>query len=195
MNGRKDYERLRLRQLLIIGRSHAHQQGLTESDAQDCALIFAEYVWQLNIPPEKQTAQWLARCAANWAQNYRRGQARLRRHEAVSLEAWAEERFRDALSDRAPAVGETLYQRELRERLEAGLAFLKPKPRDFLLQHFLDGKTYQQIADETGERPDAVRQAVTRACKRVRVHLEKQELNEAEALDYLSILARGVVNF
>ncbi|HUO23101.1 MAG TPA: sigma-70 family RNA polymerase sigma factor [Caulobacteraceae bacterium] len=65
--------------------------------------------------------------------------------------------------DPAPSPYDILASRDSLKRLQAGLAAMKPKTRNILLAHRLDGLTYAQIAQQEGLSPSAVEKHLARA--------------------------------
>jgi RNA polymerase sigma-70 factor (ECF subfamily) len=65
--------------------------------------------------------------------------------------------------DPAPGPHEILASRESLVRLQAGLAAMKPKTRNILLEHRLDGLTYAEIAKRHGLSQSAVEKQIARA--------------------------------
>lgn len=104
----------------------------------------------------KNPAALLARASANRGIDAFRREQRL--GKPVSLEMAAE-----TIADSTPLQDETLIARHRLERLGHGIDQLKPRTRQILLMHRLDGLKYREIADALEISQSAVEKHIAQA--------------------------------
>jgi RNA polymerase sigma factor (sigma-70 family) len=124
-----------------------------EADADDVLQdVFAEFVeFDALLEPVRQVSAWLYRVARNRIiDRYRR-----QRPETVPIDADADEpmpgSFLEAWLPSPDAGPEAAYARGiLLEELLAALTELPPDQRDVFVAHELEGRSFRELANETG---------------------------------------------
>ena len=184
--------------LLRVAHRHACRR-LRRNDQDDCVIEFTE---TMLLHRRKELARrqrrphfdaWLDRCARNHVEDFCRRQARRDRRET----AWPEQA--DETGTIAPwePAGQDASCESVTLREECGKRFLQaveglaPIPRDLFQRHYLHDETLTELANATGKTPDAIRMTLARACKQVRARLEKNQMTEADADEYLAAMRRG----
>lgn len=182
--------------LLSVGHVHAVQH-VSAPDREDCALAFYEAMFAAHAADLERCGRgelpetWLHRCAAHFAQNYRRHLDYVQSHECT----WpvvADEEGRSMEWEplaALPSSDAPLCREELNRRIADSLTCLNPHQRRYLLLHYAHGLTYARIAAEHDDHEDAVRMTVNRARRHLRAVLFQSGFDAVEACDYLSELS------
>jgi RNA polymerase sigma-70 factor (ECF subfamily) len=102
---------------------------------------------------------WLAVIARNAAIDWRRG---ARRHDGLPDEAMAD------IADEAPAADDLLLQDESRARLMACLDGLETNQSDSIRRAFLEGCTYQQLAERTATPLGTIKSWIRRGMQKLK---------------------------
>lgn len=171
--------------------------GLTNDDAEDCAMEFVLQVLivggeRLMWPPNQEHVEeggynqaWLRRCALNHARDWHRRLRRGQTHEqgwpdagAVGGDLTLSGALTDAATwespDPSPGAESILLQAECRQQLLTGLACLGAEARDLLVRHHMAGEAVQDLATGSGRTIGATDQALWRARGRLKAILERQ---------------------
>jgi RNA polymerase sigma factor (sigma-70 family) len=184
--------------LLGIARYHARRKGLTREDAEDCAAEFVARTLErtsaddsapppLPCGPPRALLHWRAR---NCAEDFRRRAAVRQRRElpwpdAPDAHPRAEPVATAAAPDEAAGPEAELLRAEFWWQVRLVLARLEPEPRRLFLGHHLWGESLDALAAETGRTVPAVKQALARARRRLRVALERRGYAEADLRAFL----------
>jgi RNA polymerase sigma-70 factor (ECF subfamily) len=115
---------------------------------------------------EALVSTWLHRIVTNEAFMWLRREGRLARR-CVSLE----DPLGAALPDPAPEPFEQAMRRERQLRVRAGMATLRAEEREVLELCALEGRSYAQLAERTGDHPAALKSRAFRARRRLGVLL------------------------
>ena len=181
----------------VVARARALRLGMRAAAADDFAMDFLLGQLQKrrsqcrSVLAGISSEAWLCRCADNAARNALRRERRRRQHEVP----WPERRCSNSVrrpcempsSDLLP--DECVIQGELRQRIMAAVAQL-PAPQQALYeQYYLQGASVQDLCIASGRKPNAIWQALWELRCRLRPLLEEQGLDEAEAREYLAMLA------
>lgn len=124
----------------------------------------------------ESVASWLYQIAVRQVLQFRRtaGRQRKRIAQAIELEVTKPDSAADPLS--------WLLSTERRDLIRLGLQQLKDDDRELLMLKYVEGWSYQRIAERTDRTDRAVECQVRRARDRLRIHLVKLNvLNEAES--------------
>ena len=106
---------------------------------------------------------WLLRILINQARTVA---ARTRRRERLFLA-----RVRECAELPEPSVPHPADRDALREEMQRALAQLTAEQREAFLLHYVEGFSYDEIAELTGSGISALKMRVKRACERLRVLL------------------------
>jgi RNA polymerase sigma-70 factor (ECF subfamily) len=152
-------------------RRRVGDDGLTEEIVAD---VFFE-VWRgaTAFRGDSEVHSWIFGIAHFKALSARRSRAQLKRARVVATDSEALARMEDP-SD--PAL--LLESREEVRRLAHALELLPDGQRDVLRLAFLEGRSYQEIADELGISEGNVKTRVNRARSRLRALLQRREAPE-----------------
>lgn len=95
------------------------------------------------------------------------------------------------------AAEDRVFMEQLRQVIDSTLLFLPEPERDAVQRHFLQGLTYNQIAEETGLQADTVRQKCARGLSRLRRGLPRKRLEPyaAELMDLYAWRGTGLTSF
>jgi RNA polymerase sigma-70 factor (ECF subfamily) len=133
-------------------------------DAEDVVQETFVKAWRRldEFEARSQFSSWLHRIAANTAYDLLRSR---RRRPEDPLETEGVVR---PLASEAPSADRLVFGRELDTRVRAALHRLGPLERSsFLLRH-VEGLSMREIAEALGSEPNAVKQSVCRAVKKMR---------------------------
>jgi DNA-directed RNA polymerase specialized sigma24 family protein len=156
------------------GRVAARSLGMGDEDARDCACSF--YL-ALALRPRrmdrilraKDPPAFLARCARNFSIDYARVDRRRLKRETPQVSAGPDDACRDAIG--ADIGGRCPVGDELWEAIGPTLRRTTRRAEYLFRQHYGEGRTALDLANETGMSVPAVEQSLHRTLARVRESL------------------------
>jgi hypothetical protein len=173
MNRREsEREREDIACLLRLAGRQARCAGVADSEVDDSALEFAEFVLKRRQGNSEETGRWfegafLTQCAKRHSWRFAR---RLARHVSQCLSI-----------DDAPDVGERArlganpcfeaVTHDLCQRITGLILILDSRDRDLFVRHHLDDQPLASIAEERGDTPNALAQRLYRIRSRLRKQL------------------------
>jgi hypothetical protein len=166
----------------IIGRQAAIRVGVHPNDLDDCEITFVERMILLNDAKLKSTVNdgsfvWINVCARHHALNFLRDVSRYGR-KVVSLEISTRRNFRDVLQQNDPQS--SIIRSSLFDEISDCFEDLKPEVKEMLIRHVLLDEPVAVVADSLGRSRNATDQAMFRAKKNIREHLERKGLDMSD---------------
>jgi DNA-directed RNA polymerase specialized sigma24 family protein len=191
--------------LLSVARRIANRAGLDYHCREDYAARFASnmvlyhHADLLRYQRAELPECWLRKCAQYALQNYQRAEAIRRSHEIYWPKTEDEEGETIAVEVVAtlPSTPGALLRQELLCYIEAALETLEPRNADLFRKRFVEGRTIAELVCQDGSNYDALRMRLERACRRIRLQLQRWGIDQEEAEEYLAAIeersARGYV--
>ena len=175
--------------LYATGYRQAIQKGLPLSEREECAAGF-RLLMLLRYPDCEQLVSLCRQSPAlivHCARQYALDQGRKvtgRREWLWSQAAGAqEETGEDTIADPYDAIGTLLNRLAFQQQIAEAITALSPVNRSYLRQRFREQESYSEIAGAEGKKVNAVEQAVSRALKQIRLHLQQKRLQTADHVD------------
>ena len=179
--------------LYATGLRQAIQTGLPASEREDCAAGFRLRML-LKYPDSEELASLCCHSPAlivHRARQYALDQRRKvvgRRKWLWSQTAEAQgETGKRTLADPYNAIETLLDHLAFQQQIAEAIVALSPVNRHYLRRRFRDQESYAEIADAEGKKVNAVEQAVSRALKQIRLHLQQKRLQTANPMKHVDI--------
>ena len=153
-----------------------------EDYSQECHIL------RLRVPTnltKEQAEIWLNACCRHKAIDFLRKEKQRREHEIPlnSLEIEHE--------SQTPKCECSAICSELSTHLKKAISKLTPNQQEILLLYHFEEKTIAEIAEETGRTPNAIKESLSHARKRLRHLLEESGFDEQELAEYLYEIERS----
>jgi RNA polymerase sigma-70 factor, ECF subfamily len=150
----------------------AYRMTSNKHDAEDVVqeTFMRAYQRLSQFKNDSDIGSWLYRFGVNSALDYIRA-----RHRHVSKRESVQDRdaaWDDRLRTNDPSPDRLVLSSELRERISAALAELTPSERAALVLRHFEGCAIHEVAEVLDVRPNAARNTVFRAVKKLRKALE-----------------------